>query len=421
MAKNIRIIPASGSIYFVPNGVTDTNAIQFQLSDTSNNVKIVDGATSKVFAFFDKTNFRTEFSQSINLFSTSSNPPASVGGLYYNTTDGNIYRSNGSGWSSAAGTSGTSGTSGSSGSSGTSGNSGSSGTSGNSGTSGTSGNSGTSGTSGTSGSNGTSGTSVAVSGTNNALAKFTSATTIGNSIVFADTTKVEISGGEDDCFRISSVQPFPSIRATGASNTAGLQIHPTVGFDAAVGNYNGGNLNLVADSVAVAQVSKTNGVLFYVGTTGPIQALGNNTSAFHTFVNSSSANKTWDISLFNDDWILNESNVTSRLKVLAGGGVYADGFFEFSDKRFKTLVKENPIIDGIESITAKSYIKEGKEELGYYAQDFEGVLDSAILKDKDDILSLSYRQVHTAKIASLEKHITELEIRLSELEAKLNK
>ena len=123
--------------------------------------------------------------------------------------------------------------------------------------------------------------------------------------------------------------------------------------------------------------------------------------------------------MFNNDWILNESNVTSRLKVLAGGGVYADGFFEFSDKRFKTLVKENPIIDGIELITAKSYIKEGKEEIGYFAQDFEGVLDSAILKDKDDILSLSYRQVHTAKITSLEKRILELETRLLELEAKL--
>ena len=76
MAKNIRIIPASGSIYFVPDGVADTNSIQFQLNDTSNNVKIVDGATGKVFAFFDKTNFRTEFSQSVSLYSTSSNPPA---------------------------------------------------------------------------------------------------------------------------------------------------------------------------------------------------------------------------------------------------------------------------------------------------------------------------------------------------------
>jgi hypothetical protein len=116
--------------------------------------------------------------------------------------------------------------------------------------------------------------------------------------------------------------------------------------------------------------------------------------------------------MFGNDWILNESNVLPRLKVLAGGGVYADSFFEFSDKRFKTLVQENPDFVGIESITAKHYIKEGKEEIGYFAQDFEGVLDSAILKDKDGILSLSYRQVHTAKIAALEKRIAELEAKL---------
>ena len=112
MAKNIRIIPNSGSIYFIPDAGVEGNAIQLQLSDTSNNVKLIDGQTGKVFAFFDKTNFRTEFSQSISIFSTSSNPPVSVGGLYYNTTDGNIYRSNGSTWSVAAGSSGTSGATG---------------------------------------------------------------------------------------------------------------------------------------------------------------------------------------------------------------------------------------------------------------------------------------------------------------------
>jgi hypothetical protein len=145
---------------------------------------------------------------------------------------------------------------------------------------------------------------------------------------------------------------------------------------------------------------------------GPIIAVGDNSSSYIVFVNESSANKTWDISMFGNDWYLSESNVNVRLKVLANGGVYADAFYEFSDKRFKTLVKENPTIAGIESITAKSYIKEGKEELGYFAQDLEGVLDSAILKDKDDVLSLSYRQVHTAKIAALEKRIAELEAKL---------
>jgi hypothetical protein len=140
--------------------------------------------------------------------------------------------------------------------------------------------------------------------------------------------------------------------------------------------------------------------------------VGSNTSASMVFINGNSSNKTWDISMYANDWILNESNITTRFKVLAGGGVYADAYYEFSDKRFKTLIEENPNIINIGSITAKSYIKEGKEELGYYAQDFEGVLDSAILKDKDGVLSLSYRQIHTAKIAALEKRIAELEAKL---------
>jgi hypothetical protein len=224
---------------------------------------------------------------------------------------------------------------------------------------------------------------------------------------------VTINGSSNVALTVNEAQPYVHINATGASNTAGLRIYPTAGYDADIGNFRGGALNLVASGATVAKVTSNAGVIFYVGSYGPITAVGTNTSAYNIFVNSASANKTWDISLFNNDWILNESNIASRLKVLAGGGVYADAFYEFSDKRFKTLVQENPIIAGIEKITAKSYVKEGKEELGYYAQDFEGVLDSALLKDKDGILSLSYRQVHTAKIAALEKRIAELEAKLN--------
>lgn len=246
------------------------------------------------------------------------------------------------------------------------------------------------------------------------------ATTAGSA---TDATKLPLAGGAltgnltitgttNAPLTLRAVEPYMDVVATGASNTAGVALYPTAGYDAAIGNFNGGSLNLVAAGYTIAKVTRNTGVIFYVGTTGPIQALGNNTSAYHTFVNSSSDNKSWDISMYGNDWILNESNVLPRLKVLAGGGVYADSFFEFSDKRFKTLVQENPDFVGIESITAKHYIKEGKEELGYYAQDFEGVLDSAILKDKDGTLSLSYRQVHTAKIAALEKRIAELEAKL---------
>jgi len=246
------------------------------------------------------------------------------------------------------------------------------------------------------------------------------ATTAGSA---TDATKLPLAGGAltgnltitgttNAPLTLRAVEPYMDVVATGGSNTAGVALYPTAGYDAAIGNFNGGSLNLVAAGYTIAKVTRSSGVIFYVGTTGPIQALGNNTSAYHTFVNSASDNKSWDISLYGNDWILNESNVLPRLKVLAGGGVYADSFFEFSDKRFKQVVKDNPDFVGIESITAKHYIKEGKEEIGYFAQDFEGVLDSAILKDKDDVLSLSYRQVHTAKIAALEKRIAELEAKL---------
>jgi hypothetical protein len=91
--------------------------------------------------------------------STSNITGTAAGQLFYNTTDNNIYRYNGSFWLSAAGSSGSSGTSGSTGASGSSGTSGSTGAAGSSGTSGSNGQAGSSGTSGSNGQAGSSGTS----------------------------------------------------------------------------------------------------------------------------------------------------------------------------------------------------------------------------------------------------------------------
>jgi hypothetical protein len=92
-----------------------------------------------------------------------------------------------------------------------------------------------------------------------------------------------------------------------------------------------------------------------------------------------------------------------------GGSVYASSFFETSDMRIKTLIQDNYQTKGIASITPKLYTKNGKVELGYYAQDFVGILDSAISKGSDDMLSLSYREVLVAKVYALEQRIKELE------------
>jgi hypothetical protein len=93
--------------------------------------------------------------------------------------------------------------------------------------------------------------------------------------------------------------------------------------------------------------------------------------------------------------------------------VTATSFFESSDKRLKKEISDNPIISGIEAVKPKLYIKDGKEELGYYAQDLQEILPSAVIEGEDGFLSLSYAQVLVAKVASLEKRIMELEAKLN--------
>jgi hypothetical protein len=69
-------------------------------------------------------------------------------------------------------------------------------------------------------------------------------------------------------------------------------------------------------------------------------------------------------------------------------------------------------VKGIESITAKLYTKHGKEELGYFAQDVQGILPSAVTKGTNGLLNLSYREVLVAKVQRLEKEVEELKSKL---------
>jgi hypothetical protein len=105
---------------------------------------------------------------------------------------------------------------------------------------------------------------------------------------------------------------------------------------------------------------------------------------------------------------------------IAGSGVTtfvssvtATSFFESSDFRLKTLINDNPIIHGIEHLEAKLYEKNGKIELGYFAQDAEVFMPYAVTKNADGFLNLSYREVHTAKIARLEKEVAQLKAQLN--------
>ena len=96
------------------------------------------------------------------------------------------------------------------------------------------------------------------------------------------------------------------------------------------------------------------------------------------------------------------------------GSVTATAFFESSDSRIKTLLDNKVDYTLASNVGARYYKKNGVEELGYFAQDFEGILPSAVQKDENGFLNLSYTQVHTAKIASLEARVKELEQQLKQ-------
>jgi predicted heme/steroid binding protein len=111
----------------------------------------------------------------------------------------------------------------------------------------------------------------------------------------------------------------------------------------------------------------------------------------------------------------------TKISFTAAGNITASAFFESSDKRLKTLIKDDYRAIGVDSVKAKLYLKNGKEEIGYYAQDVQGILPSAVSKNDAGFLSLSYTQVHTAKIAIIEDEVDVLKRRVTELEFKLQK
>ena len=107
------------------------------------------------------------------------------------------------------------------------------------------------------------------------------------------------------------------------------------------------------------------------------------------------------------------STSTSSANLTVLGSVTATAFFESSDIRLKTLIDGSVQVAGIENLEAKLYEKNGKIELGYFAQDAEKYMPYSVSKNTDGFLTLSYREIHTAKISRLEKRVAELEKQLN--------
>jgi hypothetical protein len=172
-------------------------------------------------------------------------------------------------------------------------------------------------------------------------------------------------------------------------------------------------------------IGTTSDAGFKLDVNGGLRVQGNNpairtdnTSSYTSIVSHLSGTRSWQIdNVGNDFWLYIAASLNTYVLKLASStgaatfssSVTATSFFESSDATLKTLVSDNYQAKGIESVIAKLYIKNGKQELGYFAQDLEGVLPSSVSKGSDGLLNLSYREVHTAKIAYLEQKIKQLE------------
>jgi hypothetical protein len=100
---------------------------------------------------------------------------------------------------------------------------------------------------------------------------------------------------------------------------------------------------------------------------------------------------------------------------VSGTSIYADSFFQNSDSRLKDIITAIPS-NNVETVafTWKDEERDNKTHWGYIAQEVQSVLPDAVEEKQDGFLVVDYTQVHSWKIAQLEK-------RIAELEAKLNK
>lgn len=100
----------------------------------------------------------------------------------------------------------------------------------------------------------------------------------------------------------------------------------------------------------------------------------------------------------------------STYKISVTGNIGASAYYETSDIRLKNVIEKNPNID-LSSLTVIKYTRKNDESnqihYGYSAQDVQ-VLCKDLVNDSDDYLTLNYTNVHTLKIAQLEKEIKEL-------------
>lgn len=274
------------------------------------------------------------------------------------------------------------------------------------------------------------GSGVTGSGTSNYVTKWTGSSTIGNSgiydaggIIGIGTNSPAMSAGASQGLNISNTTYIQlRLTSTATNNSAGMEFFPASGNRWEI-QANTSNKWFVYDRSSSAY-------RFTIHGNGNVTLQGDVDNGYKLQINEGSASFAYGyLSVFRGSSSPNDilvGNDGSRFYI--GGNTYAagsvtatGGFFDTSDSRLKTLLEDNYTLRSIAGVKARLYTKDGRTEVGYYAQDIQELMNFAVSADEKGFLSLSYAQVHTAKISVIEDEVTILKNRVTELEYKLQK
>lgn len=204
-----------------------------------------------------------------------------------------------------------------------------------------------------------------------------------------------------------STQPYIQIEALGASNTAEIRMYPTTGYQAWMGNYGTGELVLIGGNTASVYINSNSIRVAKYRFNGNSTLSGNGTPEIVDMASVGMAMQS-----LNYRWYNNAASVI-LMTLDSSGNLTANAFYESSDIRYKNVIEINPNLS-LDELDVIKFTRKGSSVIryGYSAQQVKSLSEDLIGGTKDE-MTVNYSDVHTLKIAALEKRIAELEAKLN--------
>jgi len=245
---------------------------------------------------------------------------------------------------------------------------------------------------------------------------------------------VTINGSSNTPLSMNATEPYMEIVANGGSNTAGIAIKPTTGYDAAIGNFRGGNLNLMANSTQYAQISPSGlsvtGVISSTGqiTTGGSIAFSGGGSQYLYLNDAAKYMLYYDTSTAS--YAIGNNGAQPGYTLYLIYGLYTTSLYNSSDAtKKKNIVSLTNCLDKVKALRPVSfeYIDKGdgsfhqRTELGFIAQEVEPILPDLVDYSEKNGYAMNYlgmTAVLTEAIKELNAKLDAANIEIEALKAK---